>query len=399
MLTPDEIRKKATRYWSSGKVLRAVVRGEEEQLFPLRIPWGRPTAKQLRDDFAGIRRRISEIQQQSGPEKMGYTIRFHEINHRRLGKQQIPATLLFERQGFLCCTGKQQAYEQFIADLTLIREREPELEAWLVGHPMDIVKQAGNWPQLLAVIGYFKAHPRPALYLRQLDIAGVDTKFIEQHKKILLSLLDEVLPETAVDRNSTGLVNHGFERRYGLRYDEPLIRLRYLDQAMAPHPACIDMTLPLSGLTKLKPPCTGVIITENKINGLCCPAVPGTVIIFGLGYGIQALAAVDWLRDKAIYYWGDIDSHGFSILSQVRSFLPGTRSFLMDRETLTAHRHLWGAEKEADRCLDQLQHLTSEELALYDELRNNILGKNIRLEQERISYGYLHSTVRQLFSV
>lgn len=397
MLSPDDIRKKALWYWNSGRVLRAVSQGE--QFFPLRIPWGKPTAKQLRDDFAGIRRRISEIQQQSGPEKMGYTVQWQEINHRRLGKQQVLAALLFEQQEFLGCTGKQQAYAQCITDLAMIRDRAPELESWLVDHPMDIVKQAGNWPQLLAVLAYFKANPCPALYLRQLDIAGVDTKFIEQHKKILLSLLNEALPETAVNRDSTGLANHGFERRYGLRFDEPLIRLRYLDPALAPHPACIDMTLPLSGLTRLQPPCTRVIITENKINGLCFPAVPGAVIIFGLGYGIQALATVDWLRDLEIFYWGDIDSHGFSILSQVRSFLPGTRSFLMDRETLAAHRHLWGAEEETKRCQDQLQHLSAEELAVYDDLRNNILGKNIRLEQERISYGYLHSTVTQLFSV
>jgi hypothetical protein len=264
---------------------------------------------------------------------------------------------------------------------------------------MDIVRQGGDWPRLLAVIDWFIAHPRPNLYLRQLDIAGVDTKFIERHKQILASLLDAVLPETAVNSSVTGLAQHGFERRFGLQYDEPLIRLRFLDPELVPAPGCVDLTLPLSGFTALQANFSRVIITENKINGLCFPEVADTVIIFGLGYGIQSLAAVDWLQDKDIFYWGDIDTHGFSILSLVRSFLPNTRSFLMDQDTLQAHRHLWGAEKEADRCLDQLQHLTFEELALYDELRNNTLGKNIRLEQERISYGYLHSTVRQLFSV
>ncbi len=397
MLSPDEIHKKAIWYWNSGRLLRAVILGE--QFFPLRIPWGKPTAKQLRDDFSGIRKRITEIREHSGPEKMGYTIEWQEINHRRLGRQQLPAALLFDLQGFLRTTGKQQTYNRFLADLAMIRDREPQLAAWLSEHPRDIVKQAGNWPQLLSVIDYFKSHPSPDFYIRQLDIAGVDSKFIEQHKKILVSLLDEVLPEHYIKRDITGLVNHGFERRYGLKYDEPLIRMRYLDPVLAPAPGCTDITLPLSGFTALRQNFNRVIITENKINGLCFPAMPDTIIIFGLGYGVQVLTETGWLQDKAVYYWGDIDTHGFSILSQVRSFLPKTCSFLMDRNTLTAHRHLWGCEEEAKRCLNQLQYLTPEEQSLYDDLRDNVPGKNVRLEQERISYGYLSKTVKKLLTV
>ena len=395
MLTPIDVRKKALSSWNSGRILGAVARNDED-FFPLRLAWGRPTAKQLSNDFSAIRERIAEIKQHAGPDNMGYTIEWQEINHRRFGRQQIPAALLFSLEGFLHCTGRKKAFQQFVADLELIRSRHPILAEWLSARPMTVVKQAGKWPQLLLIVEYFKTHPQPDLYLRQLDIAGVDSKFIEQHKKILTDLLDLVLPATAVDQTVTGLAHHGFERRYGLKFDEPLIRLRFLDPSRVPAPGCTDLTLPLSGFTRLQPACSRVIITENKINGLSFPPVPDSVIIFGLGYGIHSLADTDWLQDKDIYYWGDIDTHGFSILSLVRSFLPQTRSFLMDRETLLDHRSLWGQEENSKRCLDTLLHLTPAEQTLYDELKNNTLALNVRLEQERISFSRVRQVVHHL---
>ena len=67
-------------------------------------------------------------------------------------------------------------------------------------------------------------------YIRELDIASGDTKVIEQHKGILTELLDIILPLSARNAEINGLSNHGFERRYGLSYDLPLIRLRILDK-------------------------------------------------------------------------------------------------------------------------------------------------------------------------
>ena len=284
MLPPDQIRKKALWYWNSGKVVQAVVQGKADEFFPLRIGWGKPTAKQLREDFAAVRSCIEKLQHHSSPEHLGCTIEWQEINHRSLGSQRIPAAVLFDLPGFLHCTGKEKAYTQFLADLELIGNQIPQLAAWSAAHPMETVRQGGHWPRLLAVIDWFIAHPRPGLYLRQLDIAGVDSKFIERHKKILTLLLDAVLPETAVNSSATGLTRHGFERRYGLQYDEPLIRLRFLDPELVPAPGCPDLTLPLSGFAALQANFSRVIITENKINGLCFPEVADAVIIFGFGF-------------------------------------------------------------------------------------------------------------------
>ncbi|WP_031034615.1 DUF2220 domain-containing protein, partial [Streptomyces sp. NRRL WC-3725] len=88
-----------------------------------------------------------------------------------------------------------------------------------------------------------------------------------------------------------------------------------------------------------------VIVLENEITYLSLPPTPGATALLGSGYAASLLRHLPWLADIDLWYWGDIDTHGFAILSRVRSHFPHTRSFLMDRHTLLAHRAHWGEEK------------------------------------------------------
>jgi hypothetical protein len=59
----------------------------------------------------------------------------------------------------------------------------------------------------------------------------------------------------------------------------------------------------------------------------------------------------------------------------------------MDRATLAAFQNLWGNEPQPTRR--DLPRLNAEEQALYNDLRDNRLAPNLRLEQERIAYSWL----------
>jgi hypothetical protein len=82
----------------------------------------------------------------------------------------------------------------------------------------------------------------------------------------------------------------------------------------------------------------------------------------------------------------DIDTHGFAMLSRLRARFPHAKSLLMDRETLIAHRALWSRETTAHA--GPPAHLNETERAPYDELKEDRLGKGVRLEQERISFSW-----------
>jgi hypothetical protein len=111
------------------------------------------------------------------------------------------------------------------------------------------------------------------------------------------------------------------------------------------------------------------------------------MILFGAGYGFDMLAHADWLTHRQLIYWGDIDTHGYAILDQLRARLPHVTSLLMDMPTLLAHRGQWSTEsKPLSRDLTRLHR---DEAETYDALRNMSLGQNVRLEQEMIGYGWL----------
>jgi hypothetical protein len=392
MITPSEIRTKAQKLWDSGRILQDA--WETGDLFPYEIPFRKPNAAAQTEQFAQVRDWLSALKQASHEAKgYGYRIGYREVQHRQLGTQLLPHTLSFDtRDDLLRFIQKKPVFPALYQTGLETAAEFPVLRDWLLKYPTKLMEHHSVWLALLAVCRYFLHHPRPARYLRELDIPGVDSKFIGQHKAILSELLDAVLPETAIDPDSTGLRQYGFERRYGLKYDEPLLRLRLLDNALSPMAGVTDVSLPVSQLAQWEIPCQRVFITENKTNGLSFPATAHAIVIFGLGYGVDALAEIPWLHTRQLVYWGDLDTHGFSILSRMRRHFPHTQSWLMDAQTLQQYAHLCVEEPENARCADILQHLQPAELALYQQLQQT----HQRLEQERLPMKHVQQSLATL---
>ncbi len=389
--TAADIRRQLQRYWSTGRLLAAPLRGES--LFPLSLTLRRPDAKSLSERFADVRKWIKELENGSKSTRgFGYEIEWAEVNHRLLGRNRVPVRIVVTAESdALKLIDRVREAARFRALVYETQSVCPELGGWIVRKPMTAVENADAWDGVLAVLTWFRKHPRCGLYLRELDIPGVDTKFIESRRGLISELLDEVLPPEAVNGQAKGAA--AFEQRYGLKSKPPLVRLRLLD----PHlyiRGLSDLTISTAECSRLMLPFRRVFVTENEVNGLAFPDVPDSAILFGLGYRIERLAGIDWLRQHPLYYWGDIDTHGFAILDRVRAAFPHTESFLMDRETLMNHRRLWVQEQEC--CSGELSHLTGPENALYDDLRYDRLGEHIRLEQERIPFNWLMTGLQKL---
>lgn len=380
LITPKTIKERAEKIWQRGELHKAYL--EQKTCFPLILPLTGFSAKELLSEFAQVQQALNVLRQDS--QKHGYLIQNKAINHRQLGEQKIPAAVEFpEELLFLRYLGKAQEFSQFKILVAQTLQCYPVLQDWLIRYPFKIMSFAENWRKLLTVCDYFVQHPRPDCYLRQLDVAGVDTKFIEQHKNILSELFEQILPETARDLTVAGVSNHGFERRYGLRYELPQIRLRLLDKNLA---ICglTDLTLTLNEFKQLALPIQTVFITENKMNGLAFPDFANAIVIFGLGYAVDLLAQARCLQMATIYYWGDLDAHGFAILSRMRGYFSHTQSLLMDQKTLQAFEHLWVEEPASNPVSHELANLTTAEQQVFQQLKTH----RIRLEQERISYRY-----------
>jgi hypothetical protein len=303
--TLADLRGQLERYWDSGRLLAASL--QKESLFPLELKLRGPDRRAFSERFDEVRQWIRELES-DGRFQIGWV----EINHRVLGRNRIPTRISVPNErDALTLIGKADEAKRFHALCDVTLETLPELSAWLTRRPLAALENAGDWARIMAVLNWFRGQARSGLYLRQLDIAGVDTKFIEARKVLLTELLDIVLPPDMLDVTAIGARN--FERRYGLTSKPSQVRFRILDRRFSIQ-GLTDLAVPASEFATLELPVERVFITENEINGLTFPSVPGSLVIFGLGYGLERLSEVRWLHRRALHYWGDIDTYGFHIL-------------------------------------------------------------------------------------
>lgn len=392
--TPADLRAQVQKLWDKGQLLACPI--DDEGLFPLRLTLKGPGSAELSERFDEVRTWIAGLQHGAkNDSRPGYRLVLREVRHRVIGANAFPHEAWIDTlDDALGLIGMRREAERFRGLAVQTGRDQPALLPWLKKRPLRALELAGDWPRLLSVVAWLQAHPRPGMYLRQVDLPDVHSKFIETHRASLSEMLDLALPADAIDASASGVGN--FARRYGFR-DKPMrIRFRLLDtrHALLATGPDQDFTVTHHTFARLDPDASRVFITENEINFLAFPPMKDSLVIFGAGYGFDMLAEAAWLHQRAIYYWGDIDTHGFAILDQLRALFPHVRSFLMDRDTLLAHRQQWVDEPQP--TLRDLSRLDGEERALFDDLRDNRLGRHIRLEQEKLRFGWVEETLARL---
>jgi hypothetical protein len=385
--TPGEILAVLHRRWTRGELLASRVTGEE--LFPVNLPLRRPHPSALGERVEELRRWIHTLERESRTGRgFGFEIRWIEVESRQLGRIRLPnAVTIPSAADALALIGKSREADSFDTLARQTLKLLPQLRGWLIKNPLRALKSAAQWERLITVVAWFEGHRRPAVYLRQIDLPGVDPSFIQEQRVLLADLLNEVLPAEAIDPTATNV--RDFEQRYGLLSVPTPVRIRLLDPAHSVS-GLTDLTVSTAELARLPIAARRIFVTESQINGLAFPPLADSAIIFGLPYDDDRLAEVAWLRERALHYWGDIDARGFANLDRMRASFPQTASFLMDRETLLAHQRSWITDSERERPV-HLERLTPDERALLDDLVGNRWGAAVRLEQERVPYRWLLS--------
>lgn len=380
MITPQEIKKQCINWWKDFLVSEMT----EEPFFPREITRiGKITSKDILLRLDEHKAAIAELQKSAL--QWGYTLEMHEKNFDKIGNQKIPDRILIpSAEVYLRILRRKDELNIFSRNWQIIRREMPQLIEWCQRNPNRLISH-NTWEDTLSVCHYFQTHPCPDLYIRELPI-DIHTKYIEEHKDLLRSLLDALLPTSAI--RSEGKT---FEERYGLKSAEPIIRIRFLDAALAPIANWTDISLPLSSFRQLNCSCHRMFVAENKMNFLTLPQLSGSIAVWsGGGFNISYLKGISWLSDIQSYYWGDLDAQGMQILNQFRSYYPSATSLLMNWETFHTYRHLMKYGTPASPQL--LPQLTEDEQSLYHFLQEN----NLRLEQERIPQKDVIRTLEKL---
>lgn len=386
--TAKDLKAQLLRHWERGSLLHPLV--FDETCFPLRLTLKRPGSAELTTQFETVGAWISQLK------AIPYIrIEWRDVRHPVMGAQQLPESIWIDTlDAAVTWLNKCAEAERFKSMVVQTRSRYPLLLTWLAKRPLQAIDLAEQWPQLLNVVDWMQQHPRPGCYLRQVDVPGVHSKFIERNKSVLTELFDLALPVEFIAEEYKGA--NQFSARYGFSNKPVRIRFRVLDENIDLLSGVIkpDITLDMESFASLNVAVQRVFITENEINFLAFPPADNAIVIFGAGYGWDALARAHWLNHCQLYYWGDIDTHGFGILDQLRSKFAHVESFLMDRLTLMAHQSLWDHEEK--QLVNDLPRLSVVERVLFDDLRDNRIRKGLRLEQERIGFKWLQEALENL---
>ena len=387
MISPEDIKQQALKWWKP--FLQSYIL--KKPFFPKendRI--GKPKPGDLTGRFEVLQYEITSLYSQSKNETgIGYLVKTAEKNFRRTGTHQLPHSIVFETaDDFLHVTKKTKEWELFVKNYEQVINTLPQLQNWVYDNPLLLTFPNTDWNGILSVCKYFISNPRPELYIRQLPVP-IHTKFIEENETLIQSLLDVLIPEHIRDKTQKK-----FADRYFLQKDEPLIRIRALDENLAIVNNIRDLSIRLSDFEKGPWHNSHVLITENKMNFLTLPPFPSAIAIWsGGGFKVSYLKNARWLADKNIYYWGDIDEHGFQILHQLRTYYNQVKSVMMNKLTFDKFQE-FGVKGERNNA-DKLHLLNEEEEALYKLLKSR---QNNRLEQEKISQDYVAATFLQLRS-
>ncbi len=317
----------------------------------------------------------------------GYTVYSETVKTRQHGIQNIPRSITFETlTDYLTFLNKGEEYRLMVENYELIKAEYPILDQWLIQNTKAIIANATIWPSLLKVCHwFFNCFEPDKYYIRELPIS-VHTKFIEENKTILRFILDELVPDIVL------LSENLFEKRYHLKYDQPMVRFRILDQGCRGNRTYDDLTVLVDQFERNPIDCQNVFVIENKMNFLTFPQTPCSIAVWGKGFAIESLKTIGWLHEREIYYWSDLDAHGFQMLSQLRSYFPKTHSFLMHKSLL--HLFQGYLVRGASTKVQDLIFLDEEE----KETFHYLVQQNLRLEQERIPQRLVDEIVRGLVS-
>jgi hypothetical protein len=355
-------------------LLTAFLTGQEWA--PFYIPLRSPGPAEIGERLAEIQAWAAEWERAGrGPLRVEY----QQVGGRLVGANQIPCRAWLD--------GYAQAWELLgarrqVSELARLADHAkaecPRVLSWVERNPVRALQLAADWDRLLATVCWIDEHQRAGLYVRQVDVPAVDTKFIESHQRVLTQLLGLQLDPARINPAAPD-----FAGRYGFRRKPEYVRFR----CVGPGSPYTEMTVRVDELTAAPEGVTRAYILENEVTYLAFPLADDAIAIFGDGYAVNILAKLNWLTTLDLTYWGDLDTHGFAILNRLRSRFPSARSILMDRETFLAHQSQWVTEKTPTKTA--LDLLTPAEQDLYQDLVDGTFGPAVRLEQERVSFASL----------
>jgi hypothetical protein len=335
------------------------------QAWPISLSIGRPTPQQFASQTREVREHVQRWRQVSVGEIVWESVSFRAASE----PVDIPAAWILGSPSQWVAAIDDPIVDRDFTKLTaLLPQLDSKFHSVLVRHAA-LIRELSEESVLKAVKTVHVLEPGCAAGkpLRALAIAGNDSKFIERHRALVLKLLDERF------EGQPGEL--GLEAFLGaLDEGDHWLLVAPLEKGLLPFKR---QSVPATDLMGTALPGTHLLIVENERCLHQLPTLPDTVAVLGSGLNLAWMQA-EWLRKKAIGYWGDLDTWGLTMLATARVHQPKLEALLMDQHTFEAHAASAVCEPYPSSDAPPVA-LSDLERILYLRLRHAEKG---RLEQE-----------------
>ncbi len=269
------------------------------------------------------------------------------------------------------------------------RLRHLDVEAEIRAELSQLVQlDEDDFNTLLNAVSWFRDHPRSGLTVRSVPVPGMHTKWLAGHRALVMACLglaaspqpvDDDLPQQDLDP-------------VGLRATSAETGVVLADPALQALTGGLrQVTTPAHEIAGLPIAPQAVLIVENKQPAVAWPDTPGLVIIHSLGNHLEVIRRLHWLPNDRTWYWGDLDRHGFTLLSRARHHVPGLRSLMMGAADVEEFVHL-GVTEHLTRYDSPMSTLSDDETRALARLQQT--QGHLRIEQERLPLLAVHTRLR-----
>ncbi len=356
--------------------------------WPYAIRIGKPSQSELERDYVWLSSQLDEVA--SWAEAHGLSYRTEQ---RKVGRMTYPLlshVVVPSAHALAHAIGKDRHWELFSRRAETLRELfskvgDEDLRDVLVSLNRSGTSDA-DFELVCAAARWFAQHDAHGYTPREVPLEGFHAKWLDAagHRQVVCALAG--LPSLE------------------LRHRPHLVSFHYLDPAYEATGARLHDTWLEGDAGELAYVPRTVVICENRDSALWFPHLDGAIAVQGDGMaGTAVLSGVAWIAQaEIVLYWGDIDIHGFQILSAYRERGLDVTSILMDERTYHTYERFGTSVDAHGRKLTPkadahaLRGLTDEENALYLRLCSPEHVGVRRIEQERIPLQVAQRVARAL---
>lgn len=393
MITPKDIKIKALRKYKDFLCFEidSLFEGADN-FFPLVI---QGNTGSVNDELLQRQKELQLLINGSKPKsKSGYCLDTGITCSRKNGEQTYISRIYFEtKEDYLAYIDEESSYNRFHKALNTIRAnnllKNDDFKIWAKNHTRELCENKNDcrfWEDICQCVNWLNKNQDSNLFIREIPLS-IHTKFIENNESLIKSLSNKAdSPEP-------------FEQTFGLKEKQSYVRFRILDEAIKLKLESNDIkecSIALEDFKRLNDnfisQIKNVFIIENEMVYLTFPKIDDSICLYGGGYRVDTIKDVAWLESKHLYYFGDLDEHGFDILSSFRSLYPDVQSFCMSKSVWEDHQQ-FSVEGRKLKKNDAPENLTEEEKRTFEEIQSSLLN---RLEQERISVAYIKDELKRI---